>query len=160
MNIEIAHTVNAPINTVWTVLAEEFTQIATWLDAVVRAYEIPNLRPIEGAPVGGRICEFSDKEDGMAAREEIIVYDEANHHLAIEVEVLNAPAVFPVKKNVAHFYLSEAGDKTAVRLEVSPELKAHGFVMYPVLKMGLAKQFRGLLTKMGAHAEERVAVAA
>ena len=157
MKLDLDTHIDAPIDLVWTVLADEFTQVATWLPSVVRSYELPDTEPTAGAPVAGRVCEFTDDEDGLKALETITHWSDDAHRLDIDVVVENAPVLLPVARNVARFRLQPTSEGTTVHLAVEPTLKPHGYLMYPLLRRNFAQQFGGLLTQLKAHVESRQA---
>ena len=156
MQLDIQQRINRSADDVWTVLADEFTQISQWFDGVVRSYELEEGTPIDGCPINGRVCEFKDDPNGFRAIERITHYDRDNKTLTIEVTPQNGPAVLPMRSNVATFTVTPAGADTAdVTLTASPELKPHGYVMYPMVRMGMKKAFGDMLKSLKKHVEER-----
>ncbi len=161
MELHLNERIERPIDDVWQVLANEFDGIHEWLDAVQDSYAIPDLEVPEGQPSAGRVCLLSPNPDGLQAWERITKLDAVGKLLEIEVDMRNAPAVMPVKRNVATFQLTDlGGGATQVTLDAEPELKAHGYAMYPLLKVGLSKNFAGLLEALKAHVESLPAQAA
>ena len=67
---------------------------------------------------------------------------------------------YVVKNNVDITVLEVGPGESEVIWEASPDLKAHGYVMYPMLKLGLNNAFGGLLGELKAYAEGRPAAAA
>ena len=160
MKLDLNTRIDAPADLVWTVLADEFVQVAAWLPTVVNAYEL-QAEPIAGAPFAGRVCEFTEDGDaGLQAHETITLWDKASGRLELDVVVKNAPAVIPVSKNVARFQVTDVDGGAVVTLAVEPTLKPHGYLVYPLLKRNFSQQFGGLLSKLKAHVEQRHAAAA
>jgi hypothetical protein len=154
MNINVTTRIARPIDDLWALVADDFTGIANWTKSVVSAVELTDAPVAEGAPSAGRLCRFTDDPAGFGAREAITSYDKANWRLEFDFEPVNAPMWPPVKRNHVVITLSELGPKeTELRWEASPELKPHGYVLYPVLKMALTKAFRDLLKELKVHAE-------
>ncbi len=161
MELKLNLRIDRPADEVWRVLATEFDDIHQWLDAVVDSYAMPEVETPQGWPSAGRVCQLSQDPSGLHAWERITKLDAAMWLLEIEVEVRNAPALMPIKSNTAVFQLRELGDgATEVSLTASPQLKAHGYAMYPLLKLGLTKNFAGLLDALKAQVESRTAQAA
>lgn len=160
MKLDLHVTIDAPAPLVWTALADEFVDIASWLPSVVRAVPLPDVAPLPGAPVAGRICAFTDRADGLEAHERITRWDPEAGRLDMEVEVHNAPAAIPVARNLARFTVERVGAGTRVRLEAEPTLKLHGYLVYPLIRANLSEQFQGLLDGLKAHVEARVSAAA
>lgn len=161
MNIDITTTIARPIEEVWKLAADDFTSVQQWSASVVTSQALPPAPSADGAPMGGRYCTFTDDPEGFGAREEITKYDKANFHLEFDVVPVNAPAAIPLKRNHVVLTLKALGpSQTEVRWVATPELKPHGYLMYPVVKLALTKSFRGILAEMKAHAEQTSAAAA
>ena len=155
MNIEIVTTIARPIEDVWSVVADDFTSIQTWSASVVTSSPLEGLSTIGGAPMAGRVCTFTDDPEGFGAREQITRYDAANHTLEFDVEPLNAPRALPIRRNHVVVTLRRIDAGTTELTWVSqPTLKPHGFLLYPMLKLGLAKSFRGIVGELKAFLED------
>ena len=138
MEIDVTTTINTPVSKVWKILAEDFADIQVWLNAVKKSYEITDATKADGAPLAGRICEFTDDGNGLKARESITSWNAAEHRLGFEV-VPEGGGLLPVIKNVVDVLLTAVDDNTTkLDWHCEPELKAHGYLMYPLLK---AKNF-------------------
>lgn len=160
MKIDIVTTIARPIDEVWTLAADDFTSVQRWSDSVVTSQALPPVASADGAPMGGRYCTFTDDPDGFGARETITKYDKANYHLEFEVVPTNAPAFVPIKRNYVVLTLRALGpNETEVRWVAVPDLKPHGYLLYPMVKLGLAKSFRGILSEMKNYAEQETAAA-
>jgi hypothetical protein len=153
MKIEVTTDINAPIDAVWTLLADDFTSIQTWSDSVFTSNPLEVTGP-NGAPVGGRYCTFTDDPDGFAARETITTYDKASWTLAFDVDPVNAPKAIPLVRNHVTVILEQrAPNETRLRWVTEPELKSFAYVMYPLIKIGLRKSFKGIVAELKAFAE-------
>lgn len=160
MNIALTTHIDAPAHLVWTVLADEFVQVSSWLTSVVDSYALPDAAPIAGAPIAGRVCQFTEDPNGLQAHETITYWSEDELRLDMDVVVKNAPPALPISRNLAQFQLFEVDGGTEVRFSAEPSLKPLGYVLYPVLKRGLSKQFGGLLAQLKTHVEARHVAAA
>ena len=93
---------------------------------------------LDGAPMIGRVCNFSPNPDGAKAIEDIILYDEVNYKLHLRVIPENIP--IPLEKNIFKSSLKRlAYDKTELVVEANIELKWTGYFLYPVIKKGFNK---------------------
>ncbi len=154
MKIEIVTRIACPIAEVWKLAAEDFTSVQTWSASVVTSKALPNAADAVDAPMGGRYCTFTDDPEGFGAREMITKFDANNHHLEFDVVPVNAPAAIPLKKNRVVLTLTALGpSETELRWVATPELKPHGYVMYPLVKLGLTKSFRGIVAELKSYAE-------
>lgn len=154
MNIEVTTQIHVPIADLWRLVADDFTGIQHWASSVVSAVPLTDVESSEDAPVAGRFCAFTPDPDGFGAREVITSYDRADYHLEFDFEPVNAPRALPVRKNQVHIDLRpvDAGT-TELRWTATPELKAHGYALYPLLKVGLTRAFKGLVQELKDHAE-------
>lgn len=59
MQIEIPGRVelNHPAKTVWEVVGPQFANIGTWASQIPQSHGRAELQTLEGAPIGGRVCE-------------------------------------------------------------------------------------------------------
>lgn len=154
MNINAQALIHRSIDSVWHELAEKFTDISRWYKPVTKSYPLDVTKQAPDAPVAGRVCEFKEDGSGAKAVETIIEYDKEKFVLEIDVQVAGAPAIFPVKSNTALFTLAKKGEnETEVSITTDIKLKPHAYLLYPLLKLGLNKNFKGLLMELKSHAE-------
>lgn len=154
MDIHVTTRIARNIDDVWRLLADDFTAVQFWADSVVSAVPLEGIEPVGESPSAGRYCTFTDDPDGFAAREEITHYDKSNHVLRFDFEPVNAPGALPVKANHVEIQLEAVSpNETKLTWKSSPDLKAHGYLLYPMLKMGLSKSFLGLVDDFKAFAE-------
>jgi hypothetical protein len=153
MNIDISIDIDASAEGVWRLVADDFTSIQTWSASVITSNPI-DVSAIDGAPMGGRYCTFTDDPAGFGARETITEYDEDNLRLAFDVVPVNAPKALPLRENHVVVTLERLGTgQTRMRWLISPDLKPLGYVMYPIVKAALRKSFRGILEELKTYAE-------
>ena len=156
MKIELKTYISCPIDDVWAIAADDFTGIQRWSESVVTSEALRDLDAVGESPMAGRYCTFTDDPDGFAARETITHYDKANHVLKFDVVPVHAPKALPLHKNQVELSLRALGpSETELRWVVVPDLKPHGYLLYPMLKFGLAKSFRGILAELKQYAEQQ-----
>ena len=154
MEVQAQIRIQRSIDDVWTLFADEFTQIATWSESVVESVPLADSAVATDAPLAGRVCQFTDDPNGFKARETITAYDKANHRLEFDVVPIDAPAALPLRKNVVTVTLWPISEtETELRWVATPELKPHGYLLYPAVKAGMTKAFRGLLEEFKRYAE-------
>ena len=137
MNISRTIEIEKPAADVWRVLADDFDQINQWMSGVVKSYESDGASAV-GAPSSGRVCHFDTKENGFRALETITKFDAENHLLEFVFYPQNGPSALPIIKNNISAKVNELGSNRAqVIWNASPDLKLHGKIMSPLLKMGL-----------------------
>jgi len=155
MNINFTIEINRPIDFVWNVLAEDFVNIHKWYGPVKNSYDLDSQVKLPGASCAGRVCELSDKPDGLKASETITVYDKANHLLELNVQIIDSPAIMPINGNYAIFQLSNtSSNQTVLSVEVEPRLKMHGYILYPLIKIGISMEFKKMLQAFKNHTEK------
>ena len=148
MKISKSLTINRPAADVWKVLAHDFTRADEWMAAVPKSYVYENDRAADGAPVSGRVCELSTKEDGLKVEEVISHFDDEAMSFTIEVTPTKG-GVIPIHKNVVEISLSEPRPGvTEVHWNSTPDLKPAGYVAYPMLKMGFGRAFGQILEEL------------
>lgn len=153
MQVTTAIEIARPIDEVWSLVADRFTEIQSWAASVIVSRPLEEA-PATDAPMAGRFCQFTDDPNGFSARETITGYDRDNYRLDFEVVPVNAPKALPLKKNNVTITLRQVSpSQTEVRWTAVAELKAHGYLLYPMLKIGVTKQFHGLLEELKAYAE-------
>ncbi|MEM7157475.1 MAG: SRPBCC family protein [Myxococcota bacterium] len=156
MKVSVSTRINRPIDDVWALVADDFTSIQTWSESVITSNPLADAPSVDGSPLGGRYCTFTDDPEGFGAREQITKYDKKNYRLEFDVEPVNAPGAIPLRKNQVTLTLTKLGPtETEIEWVASPELKPHGYLMYPMLKVGLAKSFRGILAELKTYAESQ-----
>jgi len=155
MKINFTIEINQPINTVWHALAEDFVNIHQWYGPVKNSYDIDATTKLPGASCAGRVCELTDKPNGAKASETITVYDKSKWLLELDVKILDAPAIMPIRSNYAIFELNTISpNQTLLTVKVAPELKAHGVILYPLVKMGITLEFKKMLQAFKGHTEK------
>lgn len=146
--------IQAPADKVWQVLAHDFDRISQWMSQVKHSRAIP---ASDGeAPMAGRICQFSDKPGGAYAEEKFVSYSEKDRSYTLEVVPKNMPAILPLRKNIARFKVTSLSERNSrVTMISHPDIKAHGYLLYPLLKLGLGSSFSQLLKELKQYCESR-----
>ena len=93
MKFTLETSINKPIEDVWKIWAVEFDKAQDWIATVPKSHKIDEGELVDGAPMPGRICQLSNKENGLYADERITLFDEKNH-----------------KMNICLLYTSDAAD--------------------------------------------------
>ncbi len=158
MKVENHVRIQLPIDQVWQIIAVDFAHIQDWMSDVRKSEALTDVPGADNAPVAGRFCQLSDDPEGLCARETITRFDAASHQLEFVAVPVNAPALLPLTENRIEVSLVEIGpEETEVRWTAAPALKTHGYLMYPMLKLGLSRGFQDLLSQLKAFAEQQVA---
>ncbi|ANW26547.1 MULTISPECIES: SRPBCC family protein [Vibrio] len=156
MNILKVVEINRKSSDVWKIVADQFEHAHTWMGFVVDSYALKEGNVLDGAPVAGRVCEFTDKPNGLKAKENILYFSEQDMRFQFDVVPFNAPKVFPVKKNIVTLSVKEvSAEKCLVTWESNIELSAFGYLAYPFLKLGLSKNFGQVLDDLRYHMENQ-----
>ncbi|WDE05837.1 SRPBCC family protein [Thalassomonas viridans] len=155
MNITKLVKIDRSAEDVWRAVAEQFDQVYKWMGIVQHSYKVEGEQPVEGAPVAGRVCEFTDKPNGLKAEEKILSYSAEEMRFDFDVVPVNAPKVFPVKKNIVTMSVRALADN---RAEVSwtsrIQLTPFGYLIYPLLKRGLSRNFGGIMLDLKNYLEQ------
>ena len=87
--MQIARTlrVDAPLDKVWSILADDYATIGDWARAVDSSAPNPDAAPLKGAAVGGRVCTANIGE----VTETITTFDPDEHVLAYSAKAKAMP---------------------------------------------------------------------
>lgn len=155
MKIQKSITVNKSADYIWNIIAKDFDKAYLWMAPIPHSYDIGKGESSVGAPMEGRICHLSNNPDGAKAKEVITQYDDDNKSLTFEVTSIDVPAIVPVKKNVVTMSVKAVGmHQSEVTWVSRPQLKAFGYLLYPLLRLALPAAFGRLLTGLKDFAEE------
>lgn len=136
-----------PAELVWQIIGPEFEHAHKWMGPIPDSYAMNEGPAIAGAPMQGRICHLSDNPNGAKAREEIIQYSDAGCSLTFEVTSINVPAIVPMKKNRVKMTVHAISDNSCEVVWVANlQLKAFGYLFYPLLRLAIPAAFGKLLT--------------
>ena len=139
---------------VWHLIAEEFDQAYLWMDFVKKSYPLDEFSQNQTAPIPGRVCEFTDNPNGLKAKEKILSYSEEEMRFSFDVIPMDAPKVFPVKKNIVTMSVKAiSDDQCRVSWESDITLSVLGILLYPILRRGLSKNFTGVLKDLKNYLE-------
>ncbi|WP_299494391.1 SRPBCC family protein [uncultured Shewanella sp.] len=141
----------------WKIVAEEFDQAHKWMGFVTHSYQLKDSAPITNAPMFGRVCEFTDKADGLKAKEEILSYSKDRMEIIFDVVPLNTPLIFPVRKNIVTMIVSPVGKNSAqITWNANVTLTSFGLLIFPLIKRGLSKNFAAILRDLQQYALKNV----
>ncbi|MEL6409937.1 MAG: SRPBCC family protein [Pseudomonadota bacterium] len=87
--MQIARTlqIKAPLEKVWSILADDYATIGEWARAVERSAANPDAAPPPGAAVGGRVCTANIGD----VTETITTFDPKHHVLAYSAQAKAMP---------------------------------------------------------------------
>ncbi len=116
--MQIARTlhVKAPLEKVWSILADDYATIGDWARAVEQSAANPDAAPLPGAAVGGRVCTANIGE----VTETITTFDPKFHVLAYQAKAKAMP--FFVRGLTGRWTLETAQGGTRVDLGFKADL--------------------------------------
>ncbi|WP_281557351.1 SRPBCC family protein [Thalassomonas sp. RHCl1] len=139
---------------VWQTVAEQFDQAHKWMGIVENSYKVQGQSAVDGAPMAGRVCEFTNDPNGLKAEEKILNFSAEQMHFDFDVVPVNAPKLFPVKRNVVTMSVRKTSNSQSEVTWLSHiELSLFGYVFYPLLKRGLSKSFAGIMEDLKRYLE-------
>ena len=148
--------IDKPSADVWQVVGEEFDQAYVWMSFVKHSFAIDNPKMPSTSPMGGRVCRFGETENSAYAEEEIINYDPVSRTISFIVYPKNTPALLPVRSNEVSIQVKSINpNQCEVIWTSSPDIKALGLILSPLLKFGLGKSFQIILKELKAYSENR-----
>ena len=100
----------------WRIIAEDYADVGTWARAVHVSGPNTAVKPLEGAPVGGRICTASIGD----VEETIVTFDPKDRVLAYTAQAKAMP--FFVRRLQGVWGLKEGGGGTRVDLQFEATL--------------------------------------
>lgn len=154
MIIVSAVEINRPVDDVWHAVAQRFDKAHEWMGFVENSYKVEEKVDIEGAPMAGRVCEFTKEPNGLKAEERILRFSEQKREFDFDVVPVNAPKLFPVKKNIVTLAVKKlSGGRAEVVWQSNIELTKFGYVTYPFIKFGLSKNFKGIMEDLKEYME-------
>ena len=140
MKITKTATIEESIDKVWNVFAHDFDNAYKWMASVPKSYGKALGEKFEGAQTAGRVCELDGNPDGIKASETILAYDEENKTCTVEILLVNAPFLVPIKGNILNFSAKEEGpDRTSILWEITPIIKPAAKIISPLIKIGVGK---------------------
>jgi len=150
MKIERVIMLDAPIDRVWKIVGEDFTDIGAWAAAVPSSKELDGAA-VDGAPAAGRTCAVA--VPGFDYLEETITNFDASEK-AFTFQINEGLPGF-VTSGFSNWKLtSEGDDRTKVVVESTIETKGIvGSIMGPMLKLNLKNTLKGLERDLRAIAE-------
>ncbi|TQV89530.1 SRPBCC family protein [Aliikangiella coralliicola] len=154
MKITKTIVIDKPASDVWKVVGEDFDQAYQWMSPVIHSHAIEKQHQSNNAPMKGRICEFSDKPNGVYAEEFITNYDEKEKTINFDVIPKNTPALMPIRKNQIQISVKALGPNQSEVIWTSvPDIKTFGILLSPLLKMGLGNFFTKILGELKTFTE-------
>lgn len=141
--------VSAPIEKVWSIVAEHYHHVGRWASAVNVSKENTSANKVNGSAVGGRICETSLGP----FRETIEIYNPANKTLQYSATGDKMP--FFVKSLGGHWQLKRLSDnQTEVSMTFNADLMfPFSMLMGWMMRMQFAKAINETLEELACYAE-------
>ena len=136
--------INQPADKVWEVLGEDFVNSAEWMSMAFHSFELEEKSNIV-APASGRVCLIGDKKSHVVAEEKLVQFDRNTKSFILEV-VPTAGKKIPVIKSMSKFEVKKI-DANSCEVLCSPNvtIKPYAYLIYPLLKFGLGRDFYNLL---------------
>lgn len=143
--------INQDIDKVWSVLAGQFNQAATWMTGVYHSHAMDS-----NDENAGRVCILEDSADSpFHAQETLLERDNDNYRLHFRVvPVKNKGPKLPVIHNTVTVTLTSIDESTTkVNWHNDTKLTLLGKVLSPLLFFGLKRGFNGILADLKAYLE-------
>lgn len=141
--------IEKPAKDVWQVVGTDFDKAHLWMALVPNSHAKDDGTKVEEAPVCGRVCEFTNESNGFYADELITDYSDAKMQMTIEVTPRNSPKPLPLIKNIVTISIKELDKNSSeITWDSNPQIKAWGYFIYPLFKMGLSKAFKEVLEEL------------
>ncbi len=154
MNLSKTTKIKATADEVWTLFAHRFEDADQWMSAAPRSYGQESGERFEGATSAGRIIEMQPDGKGMKASERFVAYDEAAKTCTVRVELIDAPRMFPIEHNSLAFSVVDDPDGGSTATWVfGAALKRWGYLMWPVLRMGMYTAWNQLCEEFQHYVE-------
>ncbi len=153
--------IDQPSHKVWSILADDFDRVDLWMSDVKHSYRTDNANKTQGAPMDGRVCQFSEKPTGLAAQEKIVDFDDNARRMVVKVVPVNAPRLLPIHHNMLTMEVFELPDgNSEVFWTLEPELKSLAKPFSLLIAMGMKRGFTRILGELKSYAEGQQDVAA
>ncbi len=138
-----------PVDQVWRIFAVEFDMAYVWMASVPRSFAKTEGPIAKNAPMPGRICHLSSSETKNMVDEVILEFDEQRHVFKFVVSPLHMPAVFPFSKNRIRIEMSTLKNgNTKMHWDLNTQLKFAGYMLYPLVKVGLSKGIDNIIEEL------------
>lgn len=146
--------VETNVDKVWEIFAHDFENAYKWMASVGHSYGKVNGEQFDGASSQGRVCELSDDPNGMRASESFLAYDEASKSATVRIEIQGGPAVVPIIVNIMDVIVVSTGENSArVSMTIRSQLKPFGYLIYPLVKIGLKSFIKQIQEELKYYAE-------
>lgn len=146
--------IDASADDVWALFAHRFEDADQWMASVPRSYGHDSGERFEGATTAGRIIEMQPDGKGMKASERFVAYDEAAKTCSVRVDLIDAPRLFPIDHNSLDFSVADDPDGGSTATWVfGATLKRWGYVMWPMLRIGLFRAWNQLCEEFQHYLE-------
>lgn len=146
--------ISASADDLWKILADEFTEVSKWVDAVITSGPNPAAPDgVNGSRYGGRVCDVQ----GLGKTEEVLTaYDADSHTFSYSVAAANFPD-FLTKLETTWSVEPVSQDRAKVKTSLVVDVSGDGSAGSPQVQF--AEQIAGTVDTAGrqlkAYAEGR-----
>ncbi|MEM8620690.1 MAG: SRPBCC family protein [Actinomycetota bacterium] len=155
MTLEInkQFTIDAPVERVWSILADDFEHVYDWATGLDSSGPNPKAPRQADGNAGGRVCEvpgfgFTD--------ERVVTYDPERHTIAYSVDAEKVPGFVHDLTNrwTLRSHGASAGAGTAVTMRLSADVTGPlGAIMKPMMRRRFDKLLSAVTTDLTVYAE-------
>lgn len=153
LHIEKDFVIDAPVDRVWHILADEFVDVGSWASGLTSSGPNPHAVPLDDGTAGGRVCEIP----GFGLTDERVVdYRPEERRIAYSVDAEKIPGF--VQNIVNRWTLRPRGAATSPSTEVSMRFSAEvsgplGALMKPMMRRKFDKTLSAVEADLTAYAE-------
>ncbi len=152
MGIEISKTekFNVSAERLWTILGDEFDRVGEWSRAVEHSAINVNAPVIDGASIGGRVCETP----GFGAIDETFTaFDENERSYAFKATASKIPSF--VQNITNHTKVTPTGPESSmVEVKITADtIGARGAMVKPMMERKFSTTIDGLFEDLRSYAE-------
>ncbi len=143
--------IEQPVDKVWEIIADDFTNISKWASAIAQSTENPDLNTkLDDAPTGGRVCSaplFGEVQETLTH------FDSQKKHFRYEASAEKLPSYITTIAN--NFSLEAlADDRTELTTSVELKLKPFpGYLLYPFMRLQMNRMAAQVLGELKHYAE-------
>lgn len=153
MHISRSTIINAPIETVWAKLVDDFVPVHHWMASIKASTEMQGGPRLPGAPAVGRIAAIGPGAPGALMEEKFTAVDAAAKTFEFDTALTNFKGFNPVIGWPNQIKLEKVASGTKVTWDIQPRMRATGLPFYFVMKKSLGAGFVRSLEEIKAFIE-------
>ena len=148
LSIKKEFTVDASPERIWSIMIDDFENIANWVSGLDSSGPNPDATPLDDGVTGGRVCVvpgfgFTD--------ERIVQYDPVARTFAYSVEAEKIPSFVQNLQNA--WKLTPVGSSTKINMHLTADVGGPlGAIMKPMMRRKFEKTLSGLESDLTAYA--------